>query len=598
MEMLAIVLASAVILTIAYFTYGRWLARMFQLDDRTPTPAITMRDDVDYVPCQTGPLLSQHFSAIAAAGPIVGPILAGVFFGWLPALIWILVGSIVIGGVHDFAALVASIRHKATSIIEVVRIHISGRAYLLFLSFVWLALIYIVVAFTDITATMFVGAMDLESGKAFASIADAKADPTTKVFIESGSVATSSLLYLILPLIMGLLVRSGRLSMNAATWIFLPLVGVAIWVGPYMPLNLDVVLRSLMPNLTPAESALYAVQCWDVFLLLYCAIASVAPMWLLLQPRGQLGGCFLYAALGAGALGILMGGQTIQQPKFTGWIHPVQGGVFPMLFITIACGACSGFHSLICSGTTSKQLRTEKSALPIGYGAMLLEAMVAIVSLCCVMMLPIGSPLIEKPNPNYIYANGIGAFLQGIGVSRAIGVAFALMAFNTFVYDTLDVCTRLGRFILQELTGWKSAGGRWFGTLLTAGVPIFFVMDKTVGPDGNVVPVWRTFWSLFGASNQLLAALTLLGVTVWLWRTHQAIWVFFVTGIPAVFMYVMSSWALVTIVQQQFATGGNADPVAWIAVVLLILAALMLLEGIAALLRRNPAAGDLSLTMT
>ncbi len=595
MEMLAIVLSSAVILTIAYFTYGRWLAHMFRLDDRTPTPAITLRDDVDYVPCPTGPLLSQHFSAIAAAGPIVGPILAGVFFGWLPALIWILVGAILIGGVHDFAALVASIRHKATSIIEVVRIHISGRAYLLFLSFVWLALVYIVVAFTDITATMFVGAMDLESGKAFASIADAKADPATKGFIESGSVATSSLLYLILPLIMGLLVRSGRLSMNAATWIFLPLVGVAIWVGPYIPFNLDVVLRRLMPNLTSAESALYAVRSWDVFLLLYCAVASVAPMWLLLQPRGQLGGYFLYAALGAGALGILMGGQTIQQPKFTGWVHPVQGGIFPMLFITIACGACSGFHSLICSGTTSKQLRTEGSARPIGYGAMLLEAMVAIVSLCCVMMLPLGSPLIDKPNPNYIYANGIGAFLQGIGISRAIGVAFALMAFNTFVYDTLDVCTRLGRFILQELTGWKSAGGRWFGTLLTAGVPIFFVMGKTLDPKGNVVPVWRTFWSLFGASNQLLAALTLLGVTVWLWRTRQAVWVFFVTGIPAVFMYVMSSWALVTIVRQQFSQeGGSTDPVAWIAVVLLVLAALMLVEGIAALLRRDPAASDLS----
>ena len=445
---------------------------------------------------------------------------------------------------------------------------------------------------------MFVGAMDLESGKAFASIADARTDPTTKVFIESGSVATSSLLYLLLPIIMGLLVRSGRLSMNAATWIFLPLVGVAIWVGPYMPFNLDVVLRKLMPNLTSGESALYAVRSWDIFLLLYCAIASVAPMWLLLQPRGQLGGYFLYAALGAGALGILMGGQTIQQPRFTGWIHPVQGGVFPMLFITIACGACSGFHSLICSGTTSKQLRIESSALPIGYGAMLLEAMVAIVSLCCVMMLPVGSPLIDKPNPNYIYANGIGSFLQGIGVSRAIGVAFALMAFNTFVYDTLDVCTRLGRFILQELTGWKSAGGRWFGTLLTAGVPIFFVMGKSVDANNKVIPVWRTFWSLFGASNQLLAALTLLGVTVWLWRTRQAVWVFFVTGIPAVFMYVMSSWALLTIVQQQFAKGGNADPVAWIAVVLLILAALMLLEGIAALFRRDPAARDLTLTMT
>ncbi len=595
MEMLTIVVASAVILIVAYFTYGRLLSRLFRLDDRTPTPAITMRDDVDYVPCETGPLLSQHFSAIAAAGPIVGPILAGVVFGWLPALIWILVGSILIGGVHDFAALVASIRHRATSIIEVVRIHISGRAYLLFLSFVWLALVYIVVAFTDITATMFVGAMNLESGQTYSSVAAAKAEPAGTLLIESGSVATSSLLYLVLPVIMGFLVKSGRLSMNKATWIFLPLVGLAIWIGKYIPLNVDEVWRALMPQLTADEASLYAVRSWDVFLLLYCAVASIAPMWLLLQPRGQLGGCFLYAALGAGALGILMGSQTIQQPAFKGWVSATQGSLFPILFITIACGACSGFHSLICSGTTSKQLQTEGSARPIGYGAMLLEAMVAIVSLCCVMLLPIDSPLIAPPNPNFIYANGIGAFLEDIGFSRAIGVAFALMAFNTFVYDTLDVCTRLGRFILQELTGWKSAGGRWFGTLLTAGVPIFFVMSKSVDANNKVIPIWRTFWNLFGASNQLLAALTLLGVTVWLWRTRQAVWVFFVTGIPAVFMYIMSSWALVSIISTQFANGMTYDPVAWIAVVLMILALLMLLEGIAALVRgTEPPAGNLA----
>jgi carbon starvation protein len=500
MEMLAIVVVSAIILTIAYFTYGRLLNRLFQVDDKTPTPAVTMRDDVDYVPCDTAPLLSQHFSAIAAAGPIVGPILAGVWFGWLPALIWILVGSILIGGVHDFSALMASIRHRATSIIEVVRIHISGRAYLLFLAFVWLALVYIVVAFTDITATMFVGALDLESGKTYASIDQAKADPEAKLLVQSGGVATSSLLYLMLPLVMGMLVRSGKLTMEKATWIFLPLVGLAIWIGPYIPFNLDVILQSLYPKLSSADAAVYAVRSWDVFLLVYCAIASVAPMWLLLQPRGQLGGYFLYAALGAGALGIVLGGQSIQQPAFAGWTHPVQGGLFPVLFITIACGACSGFHSLICSGTTSKQLRREGSARAIGYGAMLLEAMVAIVSLCCVMLLPVGSSL-TKASPNFIYANGIGSFLQSIGVSRALGVAFALMAFNTFVYDTLDVCTRLGRFIIQELTGWKSAAGRWFGTLLTAGVPIFFVMRQSLDANGNPVPVWKTFWGLFGASN-------------------------------------------------------------------------------------------------
>ena len=587
MEMLAIVVVSAVILTIAYFTYGRLLSRLFQLNDQTPTPAITMRDDLDFVPCPTAPLLSQHFSAIAAAGPIVGPILAGVAFGWLPALLWILIGSILIGGVHDFAALVASIRHRASSIIEVVRVHISGRAYLLFLTFVWLALVYIVVAFTDITATMFVGALDLESGKSYASVADAKADPAAKMLIQSGGIATSSLLYLILPLVMGAVVRSGKLSMGAATWIFLPLVGVAIWVGQFIPLNVDELLRMWYPDLTSTEAAFYAVRIWDVFLLGYCALASVAPMWLLLQPRGQLGGFFLYAALGAGALGIMRGGQSIQQPAFTGWSHPVLGSLFPILFITIACGACSGFHSLICSGTTSKQLKFESNARPIGYGAMLLEAMVAIVSVCCVMMLAKDSPLLTRPNPSFIYANGIGAFLQELGVSRTIGVAFALMAFNTFVYDTLDVCTRLGRFILQELTGWRSATGRWFGTLLTAGVPICFVMRTMTDANGNAIPVWRTFWALFGASNQLLAALTLLGITVWLWRTRQAVWVFFVTGLPAVFMYAMSSWALVSIIRTQFAKGVTSDPVAWIAVVLMILAGLMLLEGIAALVRRT-----------
>lgn len=586
MEMLAIVVGSAIVLTIAYFTYGRLLARLFRLDDKTPTPAVTLRDELDYMPCETGPLLSQHFSAIAAAGPIVGPILAGVAFGWLPALIWILVGSIFIGGVHDFAALVASIRHRATSIIEVVRIHISGRAYLLFLAFVWLALVYIVVAFTDITATMFVGALDLASGTPYASIADAKADANATLLVQSGGVATSSLIYLVLPLIMGLLVKSGKLSMTAATWVFLPLVVGAIVIGPYIPLNVDQIVQQYYPELSNADAARYAVRIWDVFLLAYCAIASVTPMWLMLQPRGQLGGYFLYAALGAGALGIILGGQEILQPRFISWTAPM-GSLFPMLFITIACGACSGFHSLICSGTTSKQLKTEGNARPIGYGAMLLEAMVAIVSLCCVMLLPVGSDL-TKASPNFIYANGIGSFMESLGFARTLGVAFALMAFNTFVYDTLDVCTRLGRFIFQELTGWQSSAGRWFGTLLTAGVPIFFVMRQTLDTKGNVIPVWKTFWSLFGASNQLLAALTLIGVTVWLWRTRREAWVLVVTGIPAVFMYAMSAWALTSIIQTKFAQGISADPVAWIAVVLLILAILMLVEGIAAILRRDP----------
>jgi carbon starvation protein len=433
---------------------------------------------------------------------------------------------------------------------------------------------------------MFVGGLDLQTGKSYASIEEARLDTQSSgQLVQAGAVATSSLLYLLLPIVMGLVVRSGRLSLAKATWIFLPLVAVAIWIGPSIPLNVDDLIRRLYPSLPPAEASLLAVRSWDVFLLLYCAVASVTPMWLLLQPRGQLGGYFLYAALGAGMIGILLGGQSIEQPHFTGWVHARQGPLVPMLFITIACGACSGFHSLIASGTTSRQLKSESGARSIGYGAMLLEAMVAIVSLCCVMLIPVGSGLLTNPSPNFIYANGIGSFLAAVGISRVVGVSFALMAFNTFVYDTLDVCTRLGRFILQELTGWKSTGGRWFGTVLTAGVPVIFVMQRTVDAAGRPEPVWRTFWALFGASNQLLAALTLLGVTVWLWRTRRAAWVFLVTGLPAAFMYAMSSWALYSIVRQKFEDGINWNPVAWIAVLLLILAALMLFEGILALLR-------------
>jgi carbon starvation protein len=258
-----------------------------------------------------------------------------------------------------------------------------------------------------------------------------------------------------------------------------------------------------------------------------------------------------------------------------------------MLFITIACGACSGFHSLIASGTTSKQLRRETDARPIGYGTMLLEAMVAVVSLCCVMVLAADSPL-TKQSPNFVYALGMGGFLEILGVPAAIGVSFALMAFTTFVYDTLDVCTRLGRYIVQELTGLSGRAGGWLGTALTAGVPVVFLLRPNLDANGNAVPAWRVFWTLFGASNQLLAALTLLGVTVWLWRTRRAAWVWLVTGLPTAFMYVMSTWALAAMTLPRFWTAEGftmpADPVPWAGAVLLTLAAVMLVEAVLAVL--------------
>lgn len=583
MGILFIALAAAATFLLAYRTYGSLLARLLRLDDARVTPAVELRDGVDYEPIEAKFLLSQHFSAIAAAGPVVGPILAGVMFGWLPALIWIIVGSIFIGGAHDIASLVASIRHKARSIAEVVREHMTRRSYLLFLVFIWLALVYIIVAFTDVVAMSFVGSQTLEDGSV----------------ISGGGIASSSLMYLALPLIMGVLLRFTKLSVNAATAIFLPLVGVTVWAGQYVPLD----LVSLF-GLTEYQ----AVKTWDALLLGYCLIAGAMPLWLLLQPRGHLGGYFLYVALGGACLGVLIAGvkalisgevtpTAIQYPAFIGWEAANGSMLFPILFITIACGACSGFHCLIASGTSSKQLRRESDAKLIGYGAMMLEGMVAVISLACVMMLATGNPLLSK-GPNAIYANGLSQFLAQFGVPIALSFSFGLLAFTTFVYDTLDVCTRLGRYIVQELTSLHNAAGRWIGTTITALVPLGLVLlpGEVDAVTGKVKPAWQTFWPLFGASNQLLAALALLGITVWLWRTRRAMWVWLVAGVPAAWMYAMSVWALCLFVANDFYDkdwayrGPTGSPVPFAALVLVLLAALMLIEAVAIFVKRLPPA--------
>src|SRR5262245_48218727 len=592
MNLLYIVLPSAAVLLVAYLAYGRLLARLFQLNPQRKTPAFEMQDGLDFEPLAPSSLVPQHFSAIAAAGPIVGPILAGLTFGWLPALLWILIGSILIGGVHDFGALVASIRHKARSIAEVVREHMSRRPCLLFLSFLWLALVYLIVAFADVTATSFIG------------------EPASDIgMVGGGAIATASLLYLGLTLLMGVCVECFKTPLGWTTAVFIVLVAIAIVAGPKLPL--DVAALSYKPveggakdlyaavrqhDASAITTVSYAKKGWDVALLIYCLLAGVAPVWLILQPRGQLGGYFLYFALGAGAIGLVLGGGLVQYPAFRGWEaalpkpnQPVQM-LWPMLFIMIACGACSGFHSLIASGTTSKQLKNEGDAKVVGYGTMLMEAMVAIVSLCCVMMFAEGAKELSGP-PNTIYAQGISRFLGAVSLPQGIGMSFALMAFSTFVYDTLDGCTRLGRFIIQELTGMHNWFGRLLGTGITAGVPIYFLLaapNMALDPNTHQpvapVPVWQIFWNLFGASNQLLAALTLLGVTVWLWRTQKAWWVWLVTGLPTLWMYVMSTWALVLMTLPKFWTSAGwqapADPVPWIGLVLIVLAALMLVEAI------------------
>jgi len=562
MNILWIVIGSLIIFFIAYHSYGKFLARqVFQLDDQRTTPAILCQDGNDYEPIDAKYLIGQHFSAIAAAGPITGPILAGIMFGWVPTLIWIVIGSIFVGGVHDFGSLIASIRHQAHSITEVIRQNVSERAWIIFMIFIWITLVYIIVAFTDITTASFVGTVTLENGEK----------------VGGGAIATSSLLYLVLPIIMGLLLRYSRLTLTGATIIFLPLVVVAIAVGPYIPFDLSAVL-GIDVNSTQ--------KIWNVLVLMYCLIAAIIPMWLLLQPRGHLGGYFLYVSLFIALAGIVFGGFRIEYPAFTtfgGDANSFFFPMFPLLFITVACGACSGFHSLVSSGTTSKQIQKESDAKFVGYGAMLLEGFVAVIALGTVMILSKDSALAGK-SPNFIYAAGIGRFLELFGIPAALGISFGLMAFTTFVYDTLDISTRLGRYIIEELTGWNTLAGKVFATILTVGAPLIFVTTTVLDHNGNPIPAWKVFWGTFGASNQLLAGLALIGVTVWLFKTTASRYLWLIAFFPALLMIIMSNWALVNMIYSAwFASGGltiTAAPVPWVCLVLIILSFLLLAETI------------------
>lgn len=504
--MISIVIIVAIgILLLGYLVYGKFLVRQMELDDSRPTPACEINDGIDYVPAKSALLLGQHFSAISAAGPIVGPILAGIWFGWLPAFLWIIIGAIFIGGVHDFTSLVASIRHKAASIGEIVKERMSRTSHILFLTFVWLALVYVIIAFTDITAHTF---KIVSQETAFGP-----------------GVAASSILYLLAGVLLGILLYKFKLNLTLATIIFLPLVLFIIWVGPGLPQPLILFLSNI------------SVKQWDVFLLIYCFIASVIPMWLLLQPRGYLGGWFLYLILLICLGGTLFGGVKIEYPAINlEGLKSIANGklIFPILFITVACGAISGFHGIVSSGTTSKQLYRESNARLIGYGGMLLEGLVAILALAAVMMMPKGDAMLGN-EPNLIYANSIAHYLGLVGINFNLALGFALLAFSTFVYDTLDVCTRLARYILQELLGLKGKFAAYLATFITLLLPFIFLMFTQ--EKGYLVA-----WPVFGTSNQLLASLILLAISVWLIQSGKnALY----TIIPMIFMMMVTLWSLV-----------------------------------------------------
>ncbi|MFA6357277.1 MAG: carbon starvation protein A [Candidatus Omnitrophota bacterium] len=531
--MLTAVFSLACVLFIfAYIKYGKFLKKHFELDNNNQVPSQRMYDGVDYVPAPAPVLFGHHFSSIAGAGPVLGPIIAGIVFGWAPVWLWVIIGSIFIGGIHDFSSLVISIRNRGRSIAEIANTYMSKRAYQLMLAFIWFTLVYVLTVFTDLTASTF------------------KLD---------GGVGTSSLLFILLAVGFGIFLYRVKIPLKLATLIFVPLLFFSVWLGQIIPL-------SNIPAIFGDRA-----KTWDVVLIIYCFVASVTPVWILLQPRDYLSSFLLYASLIGGFFGILLGGLPLNYPAFISWDGQGIGPMFPMLFITVACGAISGFHAIVASGTSSKQLKKESDALPIGYGAMLVEGLVAIIALCTVMVIGRNDSLTTQA-PLAIYGAGIAKFLSVFGVPEKFGASFGLLALSTFILTTLDTATRLARYIFQEFFNIEGKHTRYLATAVTLFLPAVFVLITIKDASGNVIPAWKSIWPVFGATNQLLAGLVLMVVAVWLKKKGKHIW--FVV-IPMLFMLLMTLWALFLVIIQY-----KLSLIGFIGVILLFLAFLLILEAI------------------
>ncbi|MBU9888361.1 MAG: carbon starvation protein A [Candidatus Omnitrophica bacterium] len=515
----------------AYHFYGEGvLSKLFGVDDKNPTPSHTQSDGIDYVPTPNLILFGHHFSSIAGAGPIVGPIIVGVAFGWLPALIWIVLGSILIGGPHDMGAVLASVRHQGRSLSEIARRYISPLSYKLFLLFIWLALVYILIVFADLTSAS---------------------------FVEDGATATASFFYILLAVLFGLAINRFGLNIFRSSLIFVPLIFAGIYIGIVFPVkNVPLILGS-------------ANGFFNFVLLVYVFFASTLPVWFLLQPRDYLSSYLLYFSVLAGVAGILLGEFKIAYPAFTSYQSDYLGPLFPLVFVTIACGAVSGFHALVGSGTTSKQINRESDAVKIGYGGMLVEGIVAVIALMTVMILAPSGELGSKA-PLAVYAEGIARFLAVFHLPVAFGKTFGLMALSAFILTTLDTATRLGRYVFQEFFGWTDSRHRWKATAVTLIFPAIGLYSTLQDPlSGKVLPAWKVIWPLFGTTNQLLAGLVLLVISVYLLKSRKKI---SYTLIPCVFMVVMSVWSLAELILKYGGTmiGGIAIAILILTVVIIV----------------------------
>lgn len=522
MSSLVLIGGSIIIFVLAYITYGAWLTKEWGIDPTRKTPAHEMNDGIDYVPTSKSVLLGHHFASIAGAGPINGPIQAAIF-GWVPVLLWVVVGSIFVGGVHDYGSLYASVRHKGKSIGEIIHANMGKKGMMLFSVFAWLTLILVVAAFTNIVAS---------------------------TFAAVPAAASSSVMFIALAIAFGALVYRKGVSLKVGTVVGVAILFFCVYLGTLFPITLS-------------------VNAWIAIMCVYIFAASTAPVWILLQPRDYLNSFLLYAMIAGAVIGIVIDNPSIKLPAVTAF--NVNGQyLFPMLFVTVACGAISGFHSLVGSGTTSKQVENEGDTKLIGFGAMLIEGVLAVVALITASYIS-GGELSEllKGGPANVFSNGIGSFMTRIGIPFNIGKSFAALAVSAFALTSLDTATRLARFIFQEFfdNPEKEKQNPLTNMYVSTGITVVIGGWLAVGGFARI-------WPIFGSANQLLASLSLLAIAVWLKKTGKN---YHMLTLPMVFMLAVTLSALVLLIQANLAKGNYILVV--FPVLLFILAIVLAIEG-------------------
>lgn len=519
MNGIVLLLGATALFVLAYFGYGRLLERLLGVDPARKTPAFEKGDGVDYVPAHPAVLFGHHFASIAGAGPIVGPI-AAAYFGWGAVVAWVVLGCIFIGAVHDMVSLWLSVRHEGRSIASVIETVLGRPGKLLFLLFCWSTLVLVCAEFTRQVAL---------------------------TFVNAPAVATASLLFIVLAVVFGVATNRFKVPLLPATAVFVPVMFACIWVGTKCPLDL-VALCGLSKG--------GAQTVWTIVLLAYCFLASTLPVWLLLQPRDYLNSYLLYAMMALGFLGVFVAAPAVNLDVFVGWHAPNAKGammpLFPFLFITIACGACSGFHSLVASGTTAKQLASERHVRPVAYGGMLLEGVLAILALLAVGTLAQPELLSRLGSESAVglFAGGLASFCAKLGLPYESGEVFMSLAVSAFLMTSVDTATRLARFTWQEL--FTGAQGRTrppnpfaspvSNMYVATGLVVALVALLLLGnPEAA-----KNLWNVFASANQLLAGLTLFTASLWLYKNRKAWWV---TFFPMLFMLAVSSaglWLLCT----------------------------------------------------